>query len=181
MKNKNFLTILAGVFAGLLVLFTANPAKALETHVNDLNSAAWGWGNYSVAVDYKDLTDTNGLTFTQSFTTRVFAAKQAIKCVAVALVKPFSTVGATNGNNTLTLQIGDSNGVNQFASSTELNVAGTEVYFKYGNSTSIAYTAANSLLFKFTGQTNYAMNVYTQGEVRAFFQVYDVTTPDKIP
>lgn len=179
--KKLFLNILVGIVAGLTILFNAAPASAASTDLrpNDLNAAAAGWGNYQCAVTYADLTDTNTATFTQTIQPWFPGAKQGFECVGVALVKAFQPANTTNSS--LVLQVGDSNNVSTFVTSTELNEQGTEVFWKYSTGSQIVYTAANAINLKFTGVTNFPVSGFTQGEVRVYFRTKDVTRPNRIP
>lgn len=164
---KNILTSLAAAVVGLL-LAVIQPVRAADAQWNDLNTAAYGFGNYYVELKAADLTVTN--TYVQTVSIAPMAAKYAVECIGLDVVTPFS--GSNTNITSLTLSVGDSNSVATFVAANESHASGTPVYWKFATSSQKVYTAANALTMTATAATNItSLATFTQGTARAYFRL----------
>lgn len=121
-------------------------------------------------VTYADLTETN--TNTAQTLTNVFAvaAKEGVQLVAMQLVTAFDT-GNTNYTGSVLVTVGDGTDTDLYLTSAELASDGTEVWLKYGTTGRKVYTAADTIDFVFTPNSDEALSANTAGEVRFYFKV----------
>lgn len=169
----------------LTVLAVAGVVCAQDVKLLSNNeAAAWGGATHVVEIDYQDLTTTTTNT-AQTLTVAVLA-KQAVEVVASVLETAFVDT-ATNGNNTLTLTVGDGTDADLYLASQELASDGTEVWLKYGrnvwnsgSATNVTlsygqkvYTAADTIDFAITPHSNYAVSAMDAGKVRVYLRVLD--------
>lgn len=156
----------------VLVGLTCVGAFAAQNMVLDSLQTTYWNANRCWVLTYADLTDTNKATYGQALTNITIAAGQAVLPVAGVVVKSFVPTG-TNANNSLTIIVGDTgNSTSQFLASQQLSGNGTPVLLKLG-ATDTAYTSADKMVANFVGVTNFAMNIFTQGEFRLYYKLID--------
>lgn len=117
---------MAMAMAGL-VLATAPAAQAYTWGpVSSQEAAQWG-GNYLFTWNHTDLTNTT-TNATQTFALSV-VSNSSVEFVAFVLDEACDS-GDTNWTGSTLLHIGDGTDADLFLTSTEMNVDGTEVWFK---------------------------------------------------
>jgi hypothetical protein len=178
---KKFMAMVAAV------VLVAGLAVAQDVRLLTVNEAVAVGATHAVTLEHTDLTTATTNT-AQVFNVPVLA-KQGVEVVAYVLREPFQDV-ATNGNNTLTLTIGDGSDADLFLTSTEMCVDGTEVFTKFpapmvnsgtaSNVTLLAsskvYTADGNMVLTVTPHTNYGVAAMDAGKVEVFFRVVDSVT-----
>jgi hypothetical protein len=169
------------------VVLMAGFVQAQDVRLLTVNESVAVGATHAVTLEHTDLTTTTTNT-AQTFNVPVLA-KQGVEVVAYVLREPFQDV-ATNGNNTLTLTVGDGTDADLFLTSTEMCVDGTEVFLKFpapmvnsgtaSNVTLLAsskvYTADGNMVLTVTPHTNYGVAAMDKGKVEVFFRVTDAVT-----
>jgi len=125
---------------------------------------------HKIVVTHADLTEAAANT-AQTIALLSVEAGDVVTHAATKLVTPFENT-ADSAYNTTTLIVGDDGSTNRFMSSTELNVNGTEVYWKAGTNTAgFAYTAANTVDAVFGSMAAKSLSNLNAGEVHIFLHV----------
>jgi len=152
-RKKEMVMKKFGMVMAVLVL-VAGFVQAVDVRLLTLNEAVAVGATHAVTLEHTDLTTATTNT-AQVFNVPVLA-KQGVEVVAYVLREAFQDV-ATNGNNTLTLTVGDGSTADLFLTSTEMCVDGTEVYLKFPtlNAGTVALTPTTTNLVNTTdGWTN---------------------------
>jgi hypothetical protein len=185
------------------VLVMAGVVQAVEVDLERLGvegMAAWGGATHVAVIQDDDLT--TATTNTAQTLTMTIASNQAVQVLWAVCTERFVD-NATNAFNSLTMIIGDGTDDDLFLESMQLCKYGTEVLVKPGRSwqegvtvtttsaavagtnfvksVSIAaqtigrkiYTVADTVDFKFTGPTSYAVSALDAGEVRVYLKIVD--------
>jgi len=179
---KKYVWMMVVLVALAFVAFVAEAQSVKLLTINE--SARWNGATHVVEIGPADLTTTTTNT-AQTLTVAVLA-KQGVELVASVLAEPFQDV-ATNGNNTLTVIVGDGTDDDLYLASQELCVDGTEVFLKYGRSawnsgaatnvtfaySAKVYTADDTIDIKITPHSNYAVSAMDNGLLRLYFRILD--------
>jgi len=137
-----------------MVLAMVGFVQAQNVRVLTANEAVAMGATHAAVLTHEDLTTATTNT-AQTFNIPLLA-KQGFEVAFSRLNTPFVDT-ATNGNNTLTLKIGDGSDDDLFLASQELCSDGTEVFLKFGvpNGGTVALTATTTNLINTTdGWTN---------------------------
>lgn len=114
---------------------------------------------------------------TKTFNLAPVVAKQGLQLTHVELPEVFVSSDGTLISTAIT--IGDSGSANRFLTTTELNLAGTEVFLKGtalagASAVPFVYTAGDNLQVAFTATAAKALNTHTAGKVLVYFRLWDV-------
>jgi hypothetical protein len=130
---------------------------------------------HMVEITHADLTQASNAT-AQVLQALPVNPGDVVQEVATRLVETFEDT-ADAANNTNTVEIGDDGTTNRFLASQELNKNGSNVTYKAGTGTRLAYTVADTVDVKFNapaaGKNLLALN---KGKLHVFIRVANLAT-----
>jgi len=160
MKMKMNMAV-AGLAALLITTISANAASYGPIGVQE--GALWG-ANYLVQISEGDLTNTVTNSAQTISSCLSVVSNSAVEMVALVVDTPADS-GNTNYTGSTLLKIGDGDDDDRYLTSTELNVDGTEVWFKLGppNGGTITVTPSSVTLTTMTYAVQTASGITNPG------------------
>lgn len=137
--------------------------------LNDNERAATGF-THRINLTHEDLTETTANT-AQTIAIFTLAAGDVVKDAALAVTTPFEDA-SDNTLNTTTVIVGDGDDDDQYITSTEVNVNGSEVKYKAcAADAQLAYTAADTVDIIFGSMAAKSLSDIDTGELDVFLSV----------
>ena len=125
---------------------------------------------HKAIIDHTDITETTADT-DQTFELLAVAAGDIVEKAAYKLVTAFSDASDSALNDTK-VQVGDGADTDRFIAATQVNVNGTEVlYAANANTTSYAYTAADTVDLLVESMTAKSLSDLDAGEIHVYLAV----------
>lgn len=163
-------SLFATILLGLLALLTL-PVHAVTQRVLPSQEKLKHGADLAVELTYADLatlTATNSTKTIELFSATTQVAVQLVKCV---LDVPFQDASDA-AFNSLLLEVGDGGDTDRLLTSTQVNVNGTEVLLKLGQSAYV-YTSSDTVDVLLTPQAAKIGSNLDVGKLTLYFRIHD--------